>query len=160
MVSAVERQSTGPRSVGNRPIEMLPTGSQAVDDQEDSRYELIQAKARPCRILTLIYRPPNPLALLTHGQVLGQAEDFVTQKGLGKHMRLFKTAALVAQGPAEADYGSINALILAHPAAYEGVRPIEEEELDALKDELRKRWKHPRELYWTIVLCSVGAIVQ
>ncbi|MCJ1262775.1 hypothetical protein MMC22_002645 [Lobaria immixta] len=73
-------------------------------------------------------------------------------------MRLFKTAALVAQGPTE--YESINGLILARPADYEGVRMLEEEELEALRDEPLKRFKHPRELYWTIVFCSVGAIVQ
>lgn len=157
MVSAVEMQPTGPRQ---------PTGSQAVDDQEeDSRCEMIQAKARPCSILTLIYRFPNPLALLTHREVLDEVQAFVTQHGLSKHMRLFKTAALVAQGPTaqgptEDEYASINALILAHPAAYEGVRLMEEEELDALRDERLRKWKQPRELYWTIVLCSVGAIVQ
>lgn len=95
---------------------------------------------------------------MTHREVLKEAEEFVTQKGLGRHMRLFKTAALVAQGPT--DFELINGLKVADPADYEGVRLLEEEELEALRDEPRKRFKHPRELYWTIVLCSVGAIVQ
>ena len=73
-------------------------------------------------------------------------------------MRLFKTAALVTLSPTE--FESINELKLARPADYEDVRLLEEEELDALRDEPLKRFKHPRELYWTIVLCSVGAIVQ
>lgn len=90
--------------------------------------------------------------------MLAEAAEFVTQNGLGRHMRLFKTAALVAQGPTE--YESINGLRLARPADYEGVRMLEEEELEALRDEPLKRFKHPRELYWTIVFCSVGAIVQ
>ena len=90
--------------------------------------------------------------------MLVQAAEFVLQKGLSKHMRLFKTAALVTLSPTE--FESINELKLAHPADYEDVRLLEEEELDALRDEPLKRFKHPRELYWTIVLCSVGAIVQ
>lgn len=144
----------------DRAVGMQRPLSQAVNDQEeDSRYELIQAKARSCSVLTLVDgRFPNPLALLSHRQILLEVAEFVTQKGLSKHMRLFKTAALVAQSPTE--YNSINGLKLAHPADYDGVRLLEEEELDALRDEPLKRWKHPRELYWTIVLCSVGAIVQ
>lgn len=90
--------------------------------------------------------------------MLVQAAEFVMQKGLSKHMRLFKTAALVSLSRTE--FESINGLKLARPADYEGVRFLEEEELDALRDERLKRFKHPRELYWTIVLCSVGAIVQ
>lgn len=66
----------------------------------------------------------------------------------------------MAQGPSPSEYALINELKLARPAEYEGVRLLEEEELDALRDEPLKRFKHPRELYWTIVLCSVGAIVQ
>ena len=95
---------------------------------------------------------------MTHREVLREVEEFVTQKGLSMHMRLFKTAALVAQGSTA--FESINSLKVASPADYEGVRPLEEEELEALRDEPCKRFKHPRELYWTIVLCSVGAIVQ
>ncbi|MCJ1465657.1 hypothetical protein MMC07_004276 [Pseudocyphellaria aurata] len=142
MVTAVEVQPTGPRATGHETVETQPIGSQTIDEQEGNS------------------RLPNPLALLTQQQVLAEVAIFVEQKGLSKHMRLFKTAALVAQSSSPSEYDLINELKLAHPADYEGVRLLEEEELDALRDEPLKRFKHPRELYWTIVLCSVGAIVQ
>ncbi len=104
------------------------------------------------------YRFPNPLAPLSHRQVLEEVEQFVNEKALNKFMRLFKTAALVAHNPRE--YESINALIQKDPAKYDSVRPLDEEELEALGNESIKRFKHPRELYWTIVLCSVGAALQ
>lgn len=73
-------------------------------------------------------------------------------------MRLFKTAALVAHQPTE--YKSINDPIAKGEFDYVSLRPLEEEELEFLRDEHEKRFRQPRELYWTIVLCSVGAAVQ
>ena len=80
------------------------------------------------------------------------------EKGLEKFMRLFKTAALVAHQPTE--YKSINDPIAKGEFDYVSLRPLEEEELEFLRDEHEKRFRQPRELYWTIVLCSVGAAVQ
>ncbi|KAI9878884.1 MAG: hypothetical protein M1830_010240 [Pleopsidium flavum] len=104
------------------------------------------------------FRFPNPLAPLSRREVLEEVEQFLIAKDLTKFRRLFKTAALVAHNPME--YESINALICADPAQYDSVRPLEEEELEALRNESIKRFKHPRELYLTIALCSVGAAVQ
>lgn len=73
-------------------------------------------------------------------------------------MRLFKTAALVAHRPN--DYVTINDSIEENKPGYGSLRPLEIEELEFLRDERQKRFKHPRELYWTIVLCSIGAAVQ
>ena len=106
----------------------------------------------------IIHSIPNPLASLSCSEVLAEVEDFVREKGLGKFMRLFKTAALVAHQPTE--YESINDPIAKGEFDYVSLRPLEEEELEFLRDEHDKRFRHPRELYWTIVLCSVGAAVQ
>ena len=74
------------------------------------------------------------------------------EKGLEKHARLFKTAAVVVYFGHE-NYNE-------RQLDYTNLRPLEEEELEYLQTETTKLWDHPRELYWTIALCSVGAAVQ
>jgi MFS family permease len=37
---------------------------------------------------------------------------------------------------------------------------LEEDEKDALRTEVSRKWKHPAKLYITIVICSIGAAVQ
>ena len=102
---------------------------------------------------------PNYLTRPSDVEVLQQVEDFVTEKGLTKFMRLFKTAALVAHHPK--DFEHINDPIATGEFDYANLRPLEEEELEYLRTEQdHKRWHHPRELYWTVVVCSVGAAVQ
>ena len=101
---------------------------------------------------------PNPLALLNRQEVLEEVEEFIEEKELTRFRRLFKTAALVAQHPH--DFETFNDILRTHHKELEGVRELEEEELEALRNERTKRFKHPRELYWTIVLCSIGAAVQ
>ena len=101
---------------------------------------------------------PNPLASFSTSEVLEEVEEFVKEKGLDKFMRLFKMAALVAHDPT--DYESINDRIATNELDYNSLRLLEDEELEFLRDEHDKRFRHPRELYWTIVLCSVGAAVQ
>lgn len=80
------------------------------------------------------------------------------EKGLNKFKRLFKTAALVAHRPE--DYTTINDSIERREEGYASLRPLEIEELEFLDSEHVKRYHHPRELYWTIFLCSIGAAVQ
>ena len=101
---------------------------------------------------------PNPLALLNRQEVLEEVEEFIVEKELTSFRRLFKTAALVAHHPHE--FENFNDILRTHHSELQGVRELEEEELEALRNESTKRFKHPRSLYWTIVLCSIGAAVQ
>ena len=80
------------------------------------------------------------------------------EKDLHKFMRLFKTAALVAHHPA--DYESINNRIAKGEFDQNSLRRLEDEELEFLQKEHTQRFCQPRELYWTMALCSVGAAVQ
>ena len=104
------------------------------------------------------YSIPNPLSTFDTSQVLGLVENFVRDKNLEKFMRLFKTAALIAHHPDK--FELINESIASNKPNYTGLRPLEEEELEYLRDEYTKRFHHPRELYLTVALCSVGAAVQ
>ena len=96
--------------------------------------------------------------MLNRQEVLEEVEEFIEEKGLTTFRRLFKTAALIAAHPHE--FESFNDVLRTHHEELKGVRELEEEELEALRAETTKRFKHPRELYWTIVLCSIGAAVQ
>ena len=91
--------------------------------------------------------------------MLGQVTKFVEEKGLQKHMRLFKTAALVAHKPD--DFTSLNLFVTSRLAQIDtSLCLLEQEELEALEHEHTRRFKHPRELYWTIVVYCIGAVVQ
>ena len=46
-----------------------------------------------------------------------------------------------------------------YTGAYESL-DLSEEEKDALRIEVTKKWKHPMKLYITVVVCSIGAAVQ
>ena len=61
-----------------------------------------------------------------------------------EHIPLLKRGALVAQ----------------NPPAFEQIAELEEAERDALRNEVLHKWRQPRSLYLTVILCSVGAAVQ
>lgn len=52
------------------------------------------------------------------------------------------------------------ALVAQDPSAFEHVAELDEVERDALRDEVLHKWRQPRALYFTVILCSVGAAVQ
>lgn len=52
------------------------------------------------------------------------------------------------------------ALIAQDPANFENVEGLEEVERDAIRNEVLHKWHQPRPLYYTIILCSIGAAVQ
>jgi hypothetical protein len=51
------------------------------------------------------------------------------------------------------------ALIAQDPSAYEEVE-LDDDERDAIRLEVLRKWKQPNALYMTIVICSIGAAVQ
>ena len=71
-------------------------------------------------------------------------EQFAEDKGLNEHVELIKKGALIAQDPAN----------------FENLDALNEEERAALRFEADHKWKHPWRLYFTIIVCSIGAAVQ
>ena len=71
-------------------------------------------------------------------------EEFCRDARLSDQIPLFQKGALVAQDP----------------AAFENVIELDQVERAALRDEVLYRWRQPRALYLTVILCSVGAAVQ
>lgn len=86
----------------------------------------------------------NPLAGLSKSQLLQEAEDFAEQHGLSDQVAHFRRAALAAQKPD--DSNSIPELL--------------ESDRAALVTEKHHRWKHPKALYFTILMNSISAAVQ
>lgn len=94
--------------------------------------------------LTLALRIKNPLADLTKEQVLEDVNRFSQQHGLEDILSELQKGALVARDPAD----------------FESVPDLTDTELTALRDEVLHKWRQPRALYFTIILCSIGAAVQ
>lgn len=88
-------------------------------------------------------RIANPLADIPRESLLADVERFAAEKGLNEHVNLLKKGALVAQDPGN----------------YENM-DLEEDEKEALRIEVTRKWKHPMLLYVTIFTCSIGAAVQ
>merc|ERR1712230_339404 len=86
----------------------------------------------------------NPLAGITYEELMHDVEMFAQEKGLEDKTDLIKRGALVAQDPAN----------------FENMTLLEEEEKAALRWESEHKWSHPLALYFTIIVCSIGAAVQ
>lgn len=52
------------------------------------------------------------------------------------------------------------ALVAQNPPEFESVEELEPAERDALRNEVLHKWRQPKALYLTVILCSVGAAVQ
>ncbi|KFX93397.1 hypothetical protein O988_06847 [Pseudogymnoascus sp. VKM F-3808] len=92
-------------------------------------------------------RIENPLSGIPRATLLSDVEKFAEEKGLSEHVALLQKGALVAQDPH--NYEDIT-----------GEHALTTVEIADLRNEILKKWSHPRTLYLTIALCSVGAAVQ
>lgn len=52
------------------------------------------------------------------------------------------------------------ALVAQDPPAFEQIQELDEVERDALRNEVLHKWRQPGALYFTVILCSIGAAVQ
>ena len=52
------------------------------------------------------------------------------------------------------------ALVSRDPTNFAHVSGITEEEKTAIANEVLHKWRQPRVLYFTVILCSFGAVVQ
>jgi len=52
------------------------------------------------------------------------------------------------------------ALVAKDPPAFESVPGLTEPEKEAIRNEVLHKWRQPKSLYFTIILCSIGAAVQ
>ena len=89
-------------------------------------------------------RIQNPLAGIPRATLMHNVEEFCRDAGMSEHIGLLQRGALVAQ----------------NPPAFEEIAELEESEREALRNEVLHKWRQPRSLYFTVILCSIGAAVQ
>ncbi|KAL9123657.1 MAG: hypothetical protein Q9217_006932 [Psora testacea] len=89
-------------------------------------------------------RIQNPLAGIPRDTLFYNVEQFAQEANLQDMIPLLKKAALVAQDP----------------PAFEQIAELDEVERDALRNEVLHKWRQPFALYFTVILCSIGAAVQ
>ncbi|KAA6406412.1 MAG: MFS SP galactose:H+ symporter [Lasallia pustulata] len=86
----------------------------------------------------------NPLAGIPKQQLLEDVEAFAAEADLTDILPLLQKGALVAQNPPGIDR----------------IVELNEEDRQALRDEVTYRWRHPKTLYFTIILNSIAAAIQ
>lgn len=86
----------------------------------------------------------NPLVGIPKDQLLQDVDAFANEHGLLEIRELLMKGALAAQAP----------------AAIEHIIELDETDRQVLREEVTHRWKHPRTLYFTIVLNSIAAAIQ
>lgn len=59
-----------------------------------------------------------------------------------------------------ADVLTRGALVAQDPANFDTVESLQDDEREALRNEVLHKWRQPRAMYVTVILCSVGAAVQ
>ena len=91
-----------------------------------------------------MHRIQNPLAGIPKQELLEDVETFAQDKQLLDIVDLLKKGALAAQSP--------NSL--------ESIEELSTSDVQALVEEKTRRWHHPKTLYLTIILNSVGAAIQ
>lgn len=89
-------------------------------------------------------RIQNPLAHISPQQLTSDVDAFADAHQLDDIRDLLQKGARVAANPPE----------------FESVEGLEPSEIVALRREVTHKWSHPRALYFTIILCSIGAAVQ
>ena len=86
----------------------------------------------------------NPLAGLSHEELMESGAEFARTHGLGHLEDWFRKGALAAQDP----------------LAFDNISHFTEEEKSIFRREFTHRWDHPATLYYLVILCSVAAAVQ
>lgn len=86
----------------------------------------------------------NPLAGISHEQLMENGAEFARTHGLGHSEELFRKGALAAQDP----------------LAFDSISHFTEEEKAIFRREYTHRWDQPTTLYYLVILCSVAAAVQ
>ncbi|KAF8636121.1 hypothetical protein AX17_003776 [Amanita inopinata Kibby_2008] len=86
----------------------------------------------------------NPLYGIPRKKLLEQVEDFARERDMEDILPYLRKGALVAQ----------------HPQAFESIPELEEADKEVLRREVTHKWSQPRDLYLTVIICSLAAAVQ
>lgn len=76
--------------------------------------------------------------------LLRKVESYASEHQLTDALPFLKKGALVAQDPAD----------------FESLEELDEEDREILRNETLHKWRHPKQLYFTIFLNCIGAAIQ
>ncbi|THH20783.1 hypothetical protein EW146_g643 [Bondarzewia mesenterica] len=126
--------STTPTFSDHASLEKKPRQS-LEDSKEEERIDDVHA---------LNVKLANPLAGISHEQLMKDGEEFARSHNLGHLTEEFKKAALIAQ----------------NPTAFESLPLLTEDDKAHLRREITHKWDQPGTLYYLVILCSIAAAVQ
>ncbi len=86
----------------------------------------------------------NPLAGLSHEQLMADAEEFAKTHELAEYTETIQKGALIAQDP----------------TVFESLPMLTDEDRRFLRREVTHKWDQPKTLYYLVVMCSLAAAVQ
>lgn len=88
--------------------------------------------------------PQNTLVALSKDSVLAQVDDFVNAHGLQEYKDVFRKGALVAQRPYD----------------FAAMAELDDDDKTSLAYELAHKWHLPWMMYYSVVVCALGAATQ
>ncbi|KAF8063601.1 hypothetical protein FPV67DRAFT_1672617 [Lyophyllum atratum] len=86
----------------------------------------------------------NPLYGIPKETLLGQVEAFAREQGMEDILPILKKGALLAQNPRD----------------FETMPELDEADRETIRRETTHKWSQPRDLYMTVIICSLAAAVQ
>ena len=89
-------------------------------------------------------RIKNPLIGIPKDQLIADVESFAAEYELTEILPYLIKGALVAQNPASIDR----------------IPELDDADRQVLREEVTHKWKHPKILYFTIILNSIAAAIQ
>ncbi|KAG5638132.1 hypothetical protein H0H81_001735 [Sphagnurus paluster] len=86
----------------------------------------------------------NPLYGIPKETLFTQVEVFAREKGMEDIIPFLKKGALLAQNPGN----------------FENISELDEDDKEVIRRETTHKWSQPRDLYLTVIICSLAAAVQ
>lgn len=86
----------------------------------------------------------NPLAGVSREDLMADVDAYAAENNLNHIVPLLRKGALVAQSPHMIDH----------------IPELDDADREALHNEITHRWRHPKILYFTIILNSIAAAIQ
>ena len=106
--------------------------------------EFVVHPSLSCSSTETTRRIKNPLVGIPKEQLIQDVEQFATEFNLVDIVPMLIKGALVAQSPGGID----------------SITELDEADRQVLREEVTHKWKHPRILYFTIILNSIAAAIQ
>ncbi|KAF9064148.1 hypothetical protein BDP27DRAFT_1334024 [Rhodocollybia butyracea] len=113
-------------------------------DAEKGSFEEQEGQRRIDLANNVNARIQNPLHGIPKTKLLSQVEAFAQEKGLEEALPFLRKGAVLAQ----------------NPKGFETQPELDEEDRAILRREITHKWSQPRDLYMTVIICSIAAAVQ